>query len=202
MAGGTLGLLAGGVGLLLSAGAASAAGGLSVRPASVAPGELVAVRGTCPAPTNGAYVRATVGVASLDRYVVVPVSDGAFRASVPVEPAGSATDPVPGDRLAVEVTCATEASFVTTVGTRRVRVVSDSEAAALDQAGSGEVGAAASGAAQGAMSPVVPLIAFAVAAVGTVAAFAVSRRSDRRAEAMAGHPAQRGLGRAPRRARR
>ena len=48
----------------------------------------------------------------------------------------------------------------------------------------------------------VPLGAGVVAVIASIGALIASRRSDRRAAAMARHPAQRGVGLAPRRARR
>jgi hypothetical protein len=199
-----------GVTLALTCGAGAAfASDLTVRPLSVAPAGKVHVEGTCPSPVGASYTTATVGIDALGRYAFVPVgTDGTFDATVTVKPMGSAEAPKIGDTVTVVASCRTAAAFVATVGAEKVRIIERTSTPSVTQAASSRSTSSATAAATATSSSSdngdsvpasVPLIAFAVAVVGTLGAYGLSRRSDRRAAAMARHPAQRGVGRdAPR----
>lgn len=193
---------------LVWAGGARATSDLVVSPSVVAPGGKVVVEGSCPEPVVGDYERATVGVDALGRYVVVDVeADGGFRATFRAHGVGEVEEPEAGDAIRAQVSCATASSYVASVGTVQVDVVTTEEADAARAAATPDVTPASVGSAQAGgasasdepISPWIPISALVVAVVGTIGAFTVSRRGDRRAAAMTGHPAQRGMGRPDRR---
>ena len=179
---------------------------LQVTPTSVVEGHRVTVAGRCPSVAGRTFVGATIGIDALNRYVVVPVTGGAFHGTVTVLAPGSSAKPRVGTHLALQVSCRTAAAYVARVGSATLHVVrtGTKQHPAAVAAPTVRTPATRPVADTGEQQiPLgVPLAALAIAVTATVGAYGLGVRARRRDDAMSRHPAYRGVGREPRLARR